>query len=397
MTTKNYTYRIQRLFTMMLCICSTLFYTKAEAMTKTFWVNMYGHMLEFNLEADFYATRSEWINGQSLQATTNELLANNQIDTFIKQLDRHKTSLQMDDMAYLLLLNKTLNSLLPNESDDYKLLLKYVILQQKGFDVFVGYSPSHLTLYGRTNFMIDNCLYIERGTKKYFDLSFSQKREPEQEQLFVIRHQGKALPLVMNMVNPPAFKAKTTKKVTPFEYDGFVYFFTTNVNQSLVEYYRELPTINISTVYLNYGLSQSATHSLISEMQKATAGMKTSQSVDFLLKFVQHSFEYKNDAKVYGQEKFSFPEETLLNSYSDCEDKAMLFAVLVNKVLGLKTVALFYKDAEHINVAVETWRKDLKGNISFNNHNYIVCEPSGKGFAIGESATQVNIASLIDW
>ena len=75
----------------------------------------------------------------------------------------------------------------------------------------------------------------------------------------------------------------------------------------------------------------------------------------------------------------------------------MLFAVLVNKVLGLKTVALYYKDAEHINVAIESWKKDLKGNFTFNDQNYIVCEPTGKGFNIGESATAVSYARLIEW
>jgi hypothetical protein len=105
----------------------------------------------------------------------------------------------------------------------------------------------------------------------------------------------------------------------------------------------------------------------------------------------------KKDELVYGQEKFSFPEETLTNAYSDCEDKAMLFAVLVNKVYGLKSVALYYKDADHINIAIESWKQNIKGNFVFNDHNYVICEPTGKGFNIGESSTSVHLASLIDW
>jgi hypothetical protein len=312
-------------------------------------------------------------------------------------MEQYATELKMDDMAFLTMLNKVTNTILKSESKDCKTLFKYAILQKKGFDVFIGYSENSITLYGRTNFMVDNCLFIERGTKKYFDLSFNQQQQPQVEQLFVMRHKGKALPIVMNMINPPEFNAKQTKKVMPFEYDGFVYFFTAKVNQSLVDYYKDLPTININTVYLNYGLSETATASLVKEMKKATSYMNTTESVNFILQFVQTTFEYKKDQQVYGQEKFSFPEETLVNAFSDCEDKAMLYAVLVNKVLGLKTVALYYKDAEHINVAIENWNHNIKGNFSFQNQDYIVCEPSVKGFNPGESASEIKFASLIDW
>jgi hypothetical protein len=74
----------------------------------------------------------------------------------------------------------------------------------------------------------------------------------------------------------------------------------------------------------------------------------------------------------------------------------MLFAYLVKEVTALKTVALFYKDAKHINVAVENWRKDQKSTFTFHDQDYIVCEPTSRGFAIGESATFSN-ANLIDW
>lgn len=371
--------------------------TWAETASKRILVDLYGHSLVFNLEHDFYYQRAQCLDEANLTESVESFLNDAQSDTLISQMQQYAASLKMDDMAFLMMLNKVTQTVLKNESDDCRTLFKYAILQKKGFDVFIGYSESSITLYGRTNFMVDNCLFIERGTKKYFDLSFNQQRQPQTEQLFVMRHKGKALPLVMNMITPPEFDAKQTKKVMPFEYDGFVYFFTAKVNQSLVDYYKDLPTININTVYLNYGLSETAITSLVKEMQKATSYMNTTESVNFILQFVQKTFEYKKDQQVYGQEKFSFPEETLVNAFSDCEDKAMLYAVLVNKVLGLKTVALFYKDAEHINVAVENWNHSIKGNFTFQNHDYIVCEPSVKGYNPGESASEIKFASLIDW
>jgi hypothetical protein len=388
---------LRKAFSGLLCLFALLFSVATASAVNHFAVDLYGHSLEFNLKGDFYRQRDNCFSEDNIAASVDKLMQDSQMDTLIKQMSFYSSELKMDDMAFMMMLNKVTNTLMKQESDACKTLFKYVILQKKGLDVFIGYSESAITLYGRTNFLIENCIFIERGNKKYFDLSFSQQRQPHLEQMFVIHHPGKSIPIVMNMITPPEFNAKQAKKVLPFEYDGMVYFFTTRVNESLVEYYKDLPTINISSLYLNYGLSQSATKSLIKEMKEATSSMSTTEGVNFILRFVQTSFDYKKDQQVYGQEKFSFPEETITNKYSDCEDKAMLFAVLVNKVLGLKTVALYYKDAEHINVAVESWKKNLRGSFTFNDMDYIVCEPSGKGFNIGESATSVSYANLIEW
>jgi hypothetical protein len=359
-------------------------------------IDLYGH--ELLLPDVVYSSQ----NTNACHSNTNlhEIVAgwmeNESVDILINRLDAYATELKMDGMAYLMMLNKVANVELPNSSEDCKTLFKYAVLRKKGYDVFVGYTSSSITLYGRTNIMIDNCLFIERGPKKYFDLSFSQQREPSAEQLLVVHHSGVVKPLVMDVIHPPAFSAKQSKRVIPYEYDGMLYFFTAKVNQSLIEYYKELPTIRINTVYLNYGLSESAQQSLVAELKEATASLTEVVAMDFMLRFVQTAFEYRKDEQVYGQEKFSFPEETLMNRYSDCEDKSMLFAVFVNQVLGLKTVALYYEKTNHINVAVETKNASV-ANFTFNEHPYIVCEPSGKGFAVGESATSVSYANLIDW
>jgi hypothetical protein len=388
---------LKSILLLFLSVCSMVFYSRADVLAKRIVVDVYGHLLTFELQGDFYQQRADCFNESNLSQSVERFLADPKSDSLIKQMNAYAKDLEMDDMAFLMLLNKVTEAVMKYESPDCKTIFKYAILQKKGFDVFIGYSENSVTLYGRTNFMVDNCLFISRGTKKYFDLSFNQQQQPHPEQMFVIHHEGKALPIVMNMITPPAFNAKQAKKVIPFDYDGYVYFFTAKVNQSLVDYYKDLPTINISTVYLNYGLSATATESLVKELQRATSYMRTAESVNFLLRFVQTAFEYKKDEQVYGEEKFSFPEETLMNPYSDCEDKAMLYALLVNKVLGLKTVALYYKNAEHINIAIESWNEKIKGNFSFKNQDYIVCEPSGKGFNIGESATEISFASLIDW
>lgn len=370
---------------------------KNIATAKQVRVDFYGHPVVFSIQGEWHTQSTVCQQKEQLESQLNAWLASNQIDSISNQLTYWSNVYDLDDLGYLLLLNKLTDQLLRYNADNCKTLFKYAVLNQKGLDVFLGYTQNRITLYGRTNIMIDNCLYIERGSKKYFDLSFNQQKEPEAEALFVMHHSRNVLPLVVNTITPPKLNALVTKRTIPYEFDGMVYFLPVSVNQSLVAYYHDLPTINIGTMYLNYGLSLNAQQTLVSEIKKATQPYQTTAALSFILGFVQQSFEYKKDEEIYGQEKFSFPEETLVNRYADCEDKAILFAVLVQQVLGLKTVALYYKDAEHINVAVETWKQKQEGQFIFNNHKYIVCEPSAKGFALGDNGQNVSVAQLIDW
>jgi hypothetical protein len=354
---------------------------------KKICVDLYGHELIFNYQP-------EKTTAASTEAITTFYRNSSQTNSLIRQLDSLMLPFAADDMAKLLLLKKFTSVAYKNEEPRLQTLFMFSVLIEQHKDVLLGYSDHSLTLYGRANLAIDNCLFIQKGPHVYYDLSFSQAAMPVAEQEFnAKRDEKKYVPLVMNMFEPPKFNALTVTKIFPYEYDGFVYFFTTKINLSMVNYYKELPTISISSVYLNYGLSTKARETLVKEIKKAVSGMTKERALDFILKFTQQAIEYRRDLR----EKFAFPEETLASNYADCEDKAALFAKLTQEVLGLRTVALYYKDAEHINVAVVSWRKNDEANFTFNNEHYIICEPSGKGFSPGENAINSSLAQLIDW
>ncbi len=320
-------------------------------------------------------------------------------DSFISDLKQTTNRLQMDDMSLLMMMNKITSLFYGSSDNNHAIVFKYAILSKMGFDVLLGKKDCGYTLYALTNFYTENCLFVVKNNKRYYDLSFNQKGIPTAETRINIVYNTKAKlrPLVMNMIQPPAFKANFTAKSFHFEYEGFLYFFHVKINQSLVDYYHELPPVNIGSLYLNYGLSEEAKSSLISQLKRSVSTMTVSKGVDFILKFTQFSFEYQSDMDAYGQEKFSFPEETLVNPFADCEDKAMLFAYLINETMGLKTIGIYYKNANHINIAVESWNKKQKGNIVFEDHKYIICEPTGNGFSAGENSLNDTYANVIDW
>lgn len=68
------------------------------------------------------------------------------------------------------------------------------------------------------------------------------------------------------------------------------------------------------------------------------------------------------------------PEETLLEPYSDCEDRAILFSYMVHELLGLKTIYIEYPN--HIMVGVDL--PDSQGTVTeYQGERYVICEPTG--------------------
>lgn len=367
----------------------------AETSLRKVVVNLYGHLIQFNLQSDFYTAREKMLNDLGMQNTLNDLQKQTTADSLQKQLDEQALAFHMDDMAYILMVNKLTASVSKTNDPVFCTLFKYALLKQKGYDVILGKGEHSLTLYGRTAFNIQNCIYIERDGRKYYDLSFGNSK-PGIEHEWETGFASTDKPIRINRFYPPSYHADIKRKTIPFEYDNNVYFFSSTINQSLVKYYNELPDIEINQVYLNYGLSEKGHNTLIDQLKDATAYMSTGQRVDFILSFVQ-SFEYAKDAETLGKEKFAFPEEALASDFTDCEDRSVLFAYLVREVLNLQTVGLFYKQAEHMNVAVQSWKKDNKGDFKAYGMEFIVCEPSGKGLQPGQHTIKTSSASVVRW
>ena len=101
---------------------------------------------------------------------------------------------------------------------------------------------------------------------------------------------------------------------------------------------------------------------------------------------MQTAFDYRTDDEQFGQERPLFADETLYYPYSDCEDRAILYAVLVRDLLGLDVVLLHYPG--HLATAV-CFGDDTPGDyMSIGGRKYIVCDPTYIGAPIGLAMPQ---------
>ena len=102
--------------------------------------------------------------------------------------------------------------------------------------------------------------------------------------------------------------------------------------------------------------------------------MTEQQAVNFLLRFVQTSLKYETDSEQFGEENYLFPEETLFYPYSDCEDRAVLFAWLVRSLLKLDVIGLDYPG--HVAAAVSFSEKVNGASIDYHGKTYVVTDPT---------------------
>ena len=127
-------------------------------------------------------------------------------------------------------------------------------------------------------------------------------------------------------------------------------------------------------VYANASLSKEAKEQLYPKLRKLLSGKNELEKAELLLNWVQTAFEYKTDDEQFGGERSLFADETLYYPYCDCEDRSILFSVLVRDLLGLDVVLLHFPG--HLATAVK-FNSAVEGDyLDLNHGRFIVCDPT---------------------
>jgi hypothetical protein len=115
--------------------------------------------------------------------------------------------------------------------------------------------------------------------------------------------------------------------------------------------------------------------------------MNEDEALNMLLRFAQTAFAYKTDGDQFGREKYMFVEETLSYPYSDCEDRAVLYAWLVREVAGGDVIGLSYPG--HVATAVRVRNvKSGFSTIDYDGKRYVVADPTYIGADVGMAMPQ---------
>jgi hypothetical protein len=152
-----------------------------------------------------------------------------------------------------------------------------------------------------------------------------------------------------------------------------------------IAYLNSLPQLPLRR-YFRAGLPVNAKDALLAQLQPMIDGQSEVIAVNRLLRFVQTAFGYQTDEQQFHYENYLFPLETLYYPYSDCEDRAALFAWLTETLLDLDVVILDYPG--HVATAVAFNEPATGSAINFGGKRYTIADPTYVNALAGMSMPQ---------
>ena len=285
---------------------------------------------------------------------------------------------QLPDWGYQNFLEEMTNSYFIGKPNEAR-LLEMFILSQSGYQVRIARSNGQLYLLAPSSGEIYEYTFLTLRGRKYYVVDKSAGRGS----FFVFeRDFPHAQPFTWQMGRLPLLAGEG--KVRTLQGKRFPEVgATVEISKNLTEFMNEYPRCNDWNSYAFASLSRQAKDGLYPALRQAIDGKPKKEAVDILLDFVQTAFDYQTDQQQFGKERPLFGDETLYYPYCDCEDRSILFSILVRELVGLDVVLLNYP--EHLATAV-CFNENVEGDyFMLDGKRYVVCDPTYIGSHVGEA------------
>ena len=332
--------------------------------------NFYGNPVKIEYPKNFKRIFAGKLNSEKIAAYW-QYLASKEHKPTIEQLKQTAARLKLNDWGTALLFDRFAGSILRQETS--RRLTTWFLLVKAGFDARVAYNnklhlliPSKQDLFGVTFFKL--------GGKKYYAVNLNGKQlKPGKVFTYGGQHGAGSKTLDFSQPNEFVAQGKHAKRALTFGYGGKDYKVTVDYPARYVSYFNSFPQLSLPN-YFKAGLPAVTSASLLDQLRPVVAGQNEQEAVNRLLRFVQTAFKYKTDDQQFKEENYLFPLETLHYPYSDCEDRAALFAWLTENLLGLDVIILDYPG--HVATAVN-FNSKVKGDAwQYQGKRYVVADPT---------------------
>lgn len=349
--------------------------------TATF--NFYGNNVAVRYD------RSEAVNVGSVneQNIGNlwEQLSKTNYSCTIDDLLKWHNQLNLNDWGFYQLVKGAANQIAGSANS--KVLLTWFLMTKANYKARLAYKSDKMYLllatsnniYGKPYFTFNNQRYYlidgQADNLYTYDKDFPEARTT----------------LDLNIYKPINVAEQLKTRKMDFEYDGEKHQFDVSYNLNTINFYNDYPQAEIK-IYFDATMGRATKESLSQALTPIVSGMDAVDATGLLLKFVQ-SFDYKTDDQQFGHERFFFPDEMFHFPYSDCEDRAVLFAYLVKQLTGLDVIGLNYPG--HMAAAV-AFNTNVEGSyVEHNGRRYTICDPTYIGAPVGMCMPQYASASAV--
>jgi hypothetical protein len=265
----------------------------------------------------------------------------------------------------------------------------WYVMVTSGYDLRIAYGdeqiallmPSEHTLYGVSFFRGSDRLYYLLGPDG------SAVRTQARWRTYRGNHADAQRTVSLTMPPEVNLPERTRTEELSFSYDGRKHAIEIPVNEHVVSLFRDYPFTDWY-VHFSPAVSGSARTAVVEQLGRLVRGRNPADAANLLLRFVQTAFPYQTDQEHFGFEKWQAPEEILYYRLSDCDDRSVLYAFLLQEVLGWDEVAVLHYPG-HLAVAVAQSRLGADGDaVLHNGVRYIVTDPTYIGADIGMAMPQ---------
>ena len=296
----------------------------------------------------------------------------------ITTITKYRIENHLDDWLFYQLIRRVAQAISPKaiNYNNYT-LYKWYLLTQCGYDAKLAFVHNKLLFYVQSNdniydiplFKIDDKQYVCLNSHDFDKIDF-EKDELKKVDIDI----SKATNVFSYRINKiPDFKESVaTKKELVFLYKNAERKYNVTLDYNTGVAFKNYPSVDFES-YFNIPLSKPAYTSLIPQLQKTLAKMTKLEGIDYLMHFTRNAFMFETDQNNFGVETRLSPELTLMNKYSDCDDRAALFYYLVKEMYDLPMIILVFPS--HVSVAI-AFEKPIGFAINYNGKKYSVCEPT---------------------
>jgi len=323
--------------------------------------------LEYNIEN---VSTSTIANFWTRQSSRN-------YQSLIKEIQEYQKTYKLDGWATYLLIKEITNRGSYNTNSQN--LMQWFILVKLGVDAKIGFAHNSLSLLVYSQEKLYDLRFFEIDGKKYYNLNNRnsirlQIYRENMRDLYELKFLDQQITLPYNI----------NHKKIEFVYQDRAYLFNIPYNRNLISLYKSYPQL----AYYKYkNISSLSWNSIHQQLSPIISKMNKAEAINFLLRLTQNGFEYKTDKENFGKEKVMFFEETLHYDYSDCEDRAIFFAILVRELLKLNII--FVKYPNHLATAIKL-NSNLGGDtLIYQNQTYTIADPTYSSANIGQAMPQL--------
>ncbi len=339
--------------------------------------NFFGSEVGFNIDnnlknAKFYPQNKKGILNFFNIAASSEYL------TTISEIKKISKEMQLNGWGIYELVTKLSKHIYTNQ--DNANLFSWFVFNKLGYATKIALSKTHTLLLFYSKKIIYSTPSYTFSNKRFYVISNYAKGRLGGIYSYKQNYPNADKPLDLSMKEIPEFKLNLKQKVLKFKEYGKTYIVNISYNQNLIDFMSTYPQADYTT-YFNTPLDSITYTSLVKSLKKYLDGKKATDAINFILHFVQKSFKYERDNEQFYREKVMFAEETLYFDKSDCEDRAILFAYLIKKLLGIGVVGIKYKD--HMATALYI---PIKGDsIRVGRKKLIIADPTYINANVGQS------------